>query len=433
MLTIKIPYKLNNPSDLDILSFFQKEYSSILRVVYNRKKDGFSDKDIRSYIKSLNNLNKANCWVTESALYQTKTLIKNNNDNKVIFGSKKQFIRRCKNLISNKEYKELRLSNIYSVGQANEKGNRFFSLDILEKNQIIFKPNRDTKVILNLPNLKPNIKKELSLIEIKSKNKEIPFTVSLNKTHIFISYEEFKDESLNYYSNKERFLSMDLNPNHIGLSINEYAKETKEYKIIKTIDYDLSELIKNSDANKIKYETLELCKTIMNIAMHHRCKYIFMEDLNMRTGNYGKGKGLNKLINNQWFRNLIVNNITKRCNIIGIKVYLINPAYSSYIGNLQYEYSDPINASLEIGRRGYEIFILKNKDNFYPSYRLKESILHQWKEKGIEGIYNWKELFLHIKNSKLRYRVSLENYLNNNSDVLRQEYKRPAGLLAYIC
>jgi hypothetical protein len=45
-------------------------------------------------------------------------------DNKTIFGGKKNFIRRCKGLITNAEWKALRIMPIYSIGQANTKGNR---------------------------------------------------------------------------------------------------------------------------------------------------------------------------------------------------------------------------------------------------------------------------------------------------------------------
>jgi hypothetical protein len=76
------------------------------------------------------------------------------------------------------------------------------------------------------------------------------------------------------------------------------------------------------------------------------------------------------------------------------------------IGNVIYDYSDPINASLEIGRRGYECLEKKKKDNFYPIFN-KNSLKHQWKEM-VNEIKNWKELYQCLKNTKMRYRVSIE-------------------------
>lgn len=426
MITYKLPYKTENSEDIQTIFEYLKEYSKVLRSVYNRKKENFSDKEVRSYMKTLSYT--TNCWVIESALYETKGLLAINEN--VIFGSKKQFIRRCKGLISNEDYKKSRLSKFYSVGQANQYGNRFFDLNIIDDNQIIFKPNRNTKIKLNLPNLKSGIKKDLQKLELLTKAKEVPFTVKLDSENIYIIFEEFKTE-INLSNRKERFLALDLNPNHIGLSITEY-KDNK-YSVIHAQEFHLTELIKSSSHNKIKFETLEISKTIINILNHYKCKYLFLEDLNMVGKNHNKGKSLNKLINNSWFRNLLSNNLNKRCNILGIKCFKINAAYSSYIGNLQNDYSDPINASIEVGRRGYEVIILRNKDGFYPSVSIKDSILHQWKETDIDRyLGSWKELCLYIKNSKLRYRVPMNDAAKHHK-VYRHEYNKPAGLSAYIC
>lgn len=426
MISFKLPYKTEDINDKQVILDYQKQYSKVLRSVYNRKKEDISDKDIRSYMKTLSY--SVNCWLVESALYEAKALLKINEN--VIFGSKKQFIRRCKGLISNEEFKTSRISKFYSVGQANQYGNRFFDLNIIDNNQVIFKPNRNTKIKLNLPNLKPNIKKDLHKLELLSKSKQVAFTIKLDQNHIYFNFEEFKSETI-ITNQKERFLSLDLNPNHIGLSITEYKED--KYSIIHTQEFDLTELIKSSSQDKIKYETLEISKTIINILNHYKCKYLFLEDLNMISKNHNKGKSLNKLINNSWFRNLLSNNLNKRCNILGIKCYKINAAYSSYIGNIQHNYSDPINASIEVGRRGYEVIILKNKDRFYPEVSIKDSLLHQWKETDIDRyLSSWKDLCLYIKNSKLRYRVPICD-VEKHHKVYRQEYNNPRGLSAYVC
>ena len=129
--------------------------------------------------------------------------------------------------------------------------------------------------------------------------------------------------------------------------------------------------------------------------------------MTIKTEQHNKGRKFNKMVNNQWIRNKFINNLEKRINIIGGKLFKINPAYSSFIGNVIYNYDDPINASLEIGRRGYEVIILKNK-KFYPEFNL--SVLKdQWKEYFNTGIKSWKEFYIIIKNLKLKYRVSLDN------------------------
>ena len=116
--------------------------------------------------------------------------------------------------------------------------------------------------------------------------------------------------------------------------------------------------------------------------------------------------------------------MSKRCSINGQKLFKINPAYSSFIGNLQWNFEDPVNASLEIARRGYEVIIKKTKQ-FYPILTLKEGLISQWKDKiNLDNIIDWKELFILIKNAGLRYRVS--------TNVVFREFKSNKSLVSYI-
>ncbi len=68
-----------------------------------------------------------------------------------------------------------------------------------------------------------------------------------------------------------------------------------------------------------------------------------------------------------------------------------------------YDYTDPINASIEIARRGYEVIVKRNSKGFFPDLVVK----HQWKEMAT-AYTDWEEFFAEIKNQKLRYRVSLD-------------------------
>ena len=51
---------------------------------------------------------------------------------------------------------------------------------------------------------------------------------------------------------------------------------------------------------------------------------------------------------------------------MGILFKEINPAYSSFVGNLLFDYYDPIAASLEVARRGL-IMCKKLNEEWYPS------------------------------------------------------------------
>ena len=71
-----------------------------------------------------------------------------------------------------------------------------------------------------------------------------------------------------------------------------------------------------------------------------------------------------------------------------------------------------VASSIEIGRRGYRKF---QKNWFYPKFDGSlNQINEQWKQTIFDNsIKDWGELFNLIKNSKLKYRVSLDCCRNN--------------------
>ena len=166
-----------------------------------------------------------------------------------------------------------------------------------------------------------------------------------------------------------------MNPNYIGWSIVDWKSES-EFNVIKSGIYSIKELndkdfdLKgkhySSDSkeriylsNKRNYETLEIAKNIINKAIYYKCQIVSIEDLKITSDDKNKGKKFNKLVNNLWNRNALVNNLTKRCNIFNIKLLKVKPEYSSFIGNFLYRslnLPDMVLASIELGRRAYEFY-----------------------------------------------------------------------------
>ena len=176
--------------------------------------------------------------------------------------------------------------------------------------------------------------------------------------------------------------------------------------------------------NKLKFETLEISKSKSLLAKKFNCKSVFIEDLHFKEKSTIKIS--NRKNKNLWKRELFINNLTKRLNILGIKLYTVNPAYSSFIGNLMYDYTDAVNASIEIARRGFEYRIKKNKAGFYPKLLVK----HQWKEMATEYT-DWKKFYLEIKNLKLKYRVSLDE-VKHSFNVFQQNSTSKSMVLNYV-
>ncbi len=444
--TIKLPYKTEN-NNFDLVNNLMREQSIVMKWTYNRFLENKSEKEIRNLVSDLNNIKDLDSWFIQSSIRSGKDVYSANIDEKtkingkVIFNKYNQ-IKRLKGLISSEEYKSSKKNYIYSIGEAPQKGNRKFELD-LKHNRILFKPNRYTKIYLNLPNLRNNIKKELNLLETRSKEKSISISFKMDSKNVYIMFENNRLYNTNKAINKKtltetnigkRILGLDLNPNHIGISVLEFNNE-HHFKIIKTQDFDLTKLTNKKDNhNKLKYEIIEISKKIINLCKHLKVNYISIEKLNMFSKDHNRGRDNNSLLNNKFLRNLFTEQLEKRCGLNNITLFKVGAYYSSYIGNLVYDYFDPVNASIEMARRGYEININKDFTKFYPEQiSVKNKLIDQWKESIDLGAYKtWIELCKSIKNSKLRYRVSLKE-TNHSFNVLRSSStKSKVGLYDFV-
>lgn len=404
MITIKLPYYLENKDDLSIINDIIREQTIVKKFSYNRFLENKSEKDIRNLIPSLNNIEHIDSWFIQSSIYDGKQIFLSNKNKKVIF-NKYNFKRRLKHLISKEEYKKSINNYIFSIGEAPQKGNRKFQL-IMEENSILFKPNRKEKILIKLPSLRNNIKNKLINLDLLSKQNKATLTFKLDINFIYITFDEtILNEKQEYSLKENRVMGIDLNPNYIGLSILEF--NANEFNVIKTFAFDIKLLTqKKGNHNKLKHETIEITKKIINICKEYKVKNVVLEELNIKS-KINNNKNLNSLTINKWLRNLFTEQLEKRSKNISIKVIKILPYYTSYIGNLMYDFFDPVSASIEIARRGYEVTILKNKQ-FYPNFKLKTLLKDQWKE-YLNNVEEWKTLFSIIKNLKLRYRVSLDD------------------------
>ena len=405
----------NYTSNYDFTSYFQ-EASRLGRYVYNRIKDGLSEKEIRHNLKEkFSNLNLS-AWIQDSIIKDMIAVNDASPNTNIIFGGKKNFIDRIKNKISNDEWKQHRLRRgLIIQGGANTRGNRHFELHI-DEGYVVLKLNRKEHIRLDIKGLSKKWRQELlklqSLNDVKQGEQGYTYTIRVTFDKVFISFEEFKQSSRNLKENT--YAGIDLNPSNIGFSIcrDKEVKLAKEFSIKNVIDEVLNSKLASYSPkmkylqNKISYETFEIAKHIVSQCLHNRVKFLFVEDLNFKDAT--KGRRFNRLTKNLWKRNKFIDNLKKRCNEVGIKLFLVKPQYSSFIGNVMHPYSDPVNASLEIARRGYETKILKINNSFFPKL-IKETLKHQWKETLSEEIKDWKGFYRKIKNLNMRVRVLLKD------------------------
>lgn len=371
------------------------------------------------------------------------------------------------------QYLEKRLSSMFIIGEANYKGNRFFEFD-LENKIIIYKPNRNTKIVINICNRKDPFEKELMNA---INNKQIPITISLNKDKICLSYNEailvgfsinkserekevntickslskedrtdvIKKIYSNYYdhlkqrqlSNKlsNRYIGIDLNPEHIGYSIMDKISET-EFKIIKTGSFNFKKLTHKTGKspnslesiylnNKRKHERKEVICELFKIMKHYKVGYFIMEDLNFKSTNKFESKEFNRKVKNIWDRELILNLINKKCTEGGFILEVVNPVYTSLIGNLSYRIFDPIASSLEITRKGATKY---NKGCFYPQETASTihtmEVIAKRNHIDVELIRDatWKERYT-ILNSNIKFRYRWGEKVGTTESLSLKSYK----------
>ena len=381
------------------------------------------------------------------------------NKPKVIFGGKINFIQRCKQLISKDEFKLKRLNSLYSIGTAKPyKGNQKFRItESLDK--VIFQPKCKEKYELTLIGVTKGYKKILSKLYNLQQLKDLPITYKLRNDYIYISFEEdklYKDE-FDFKKIKDRYCALDLNPNYIGYSIIDWVSSS-DFKIIDSGVYSFKELnnlyfdLKGTNSsdkrklylnNKRNHEIIEVAKNLINKCCYYKVENFVVEDLNIKVCDRDKGKNYNRLCNNTWIRNKFLNNIQKRCKIFNINYLEVKPEYSSFAGNIIFRslnLPDQVLSSIEISRRGFEFkhqYILKDKPQIKNIVKIDINNNEVFKELYIKSMeeFNIQENFKDIvdtyyyfkRNSKLLYRVSLDNF----SKSFREFLTKQSRLLVY--
>ena len=440
MQTIKIKYTINDNDKL-LLNDYIKQYNHVYRVAFNNLQSHKVNK--LSELLNLNNIQLLDSWFIQSANYEAKTLYKLVGDKKIIFGGRKNFIKRCQHKISYDEFNSYRFYPLCSYGEKKSgtksvHGNRKFKLS--DDLTFITLKLKEKKTKISLPiNLHSNIKYILKNIYKHQILDDTPITYKIDYNYVYIQFDEsiiLNNNNLNKIQN--RVLSLDLNPNYIGWSIVDWKSEN-EFNVIKSGVYSIKKLndkdfnLKNKGyssesserkyiSNKRNFETLQIVKNIINKSIYYKCQLISIEDLNIKTSDKELGKRFNKLVNNLWCRNAFVNNLTKRCNIHNIKLLKVKPEYSSFIGNFLYRslnLPDMVLASIEIGRRGYEFYnqyisktkqIKKNimKPDLSMFNRLYLKSLEEFK---LQSTYeDLVELYYFFKKSKMMYRLSIDQF-----------------------
>ena len=445
-ITLKIKY-----SCTENLYKYIKNYNSIFNIVYNYvfENKKASTKEIMTVLKSKNNL-FLDTYFKLGAIYDNKT--EKEKSKKIIFGGKKLFFDRIKNLISKEEFKKQKLRPLCVVGASHNKGNAKFQ--ILSEKEVLFKPSQNEHFILNLSSIGKNYQKYLkALISVQDK-KLAPISYKLDFNYIYITFDINKiKEEKQTKKIKDRIFAIDMNPNYIGWSVVQW-KGSKNYNLIKSGIISLKSLNNyenslnvSSDSkerkyitNKRKYEIIQIGYELSKLANHYRCEIFSLEDLSIKYSNKNLGRKFNRLVNNQWNKNVLVRIIDKQCKLYNIYIQKVIANYSSFLGNLVYreeKLPDMCLSSIEISRRAFEFYhqyILKDKEKqkniiFNETEKSYEKVSKSLEEFGISiDFKNLRDLYYKLKKMKCSYRFPLEKSVN----IFLSDFKRSLFRKFYI-
>lgn len=409
--------KLTICNEVDVLDDMRL-FSSIVRIAFNRYQNGLDEKEVRAYCNSRFNHNS---WFIQSAIKEAAALYKLNGEKRILFGGKNNLHQYLKGLIDKTTFKYRRMFPIGIQGEKLRSGNRLFALD-LGNQRLTYKPSRDRHVEIQFLPMKKKIAEEMSKVQELAEQNRITVSVKLSDKYVWLTY----DESLIYDARykvlqSKRILGIDMNPNYIGLSVIEFNKND-EFKVLHKQVFDLNELTISSGksstdsssrhlTNKLKHETIAIAHEISKLVNVWKCKAVAIEDLSIKPTDQKKGKKLNRLCNNKWERRLFVDKLKMLANLHQFNMIEVNPAYSSIVGNFAYgneSTPDMVAASIEIARRAYKKF---DKGWFYPRFNIQFRD-EQWKQ-TLGSVDDWKGLFSKIKETGLKYRFLLRDYIQN--------------------
>ena len=442
MITLKLKYNCEDLCDQDLILEYMNQYTHVFRVAYNKLYN--QEKVKLTDLLKLNNIDLLDSWWIASAMIDAKMLYNRFKTQKVIFGGKQNFLKRCKHQIDKNTFNLNRLSCLTSIGEKKSgtksvHGNRKFKLTDDQK-QVTLKL-KTKKVKLNLiGNYSKNLLHKLSQVYKHQILDDTPLTYKIDTNYIYITFDEsivlsFK---LNLKQITNRVLSLDLNPNYIGWSITDW-KSSSDFNVVKSGVYSFKKLtdeiqdlkgkgfsseseIRKHLNNKLEYETYQVVKNLIKKAIYYKVKLIGLEDLSIKNKNLNNGSYLNGLINNKWLRNKFSTCLEKYCNIYGFKFQKVKPEYSSFIGNFLFRslnLPDMVLSSIEIGRRTYEFYnqyISKlnkvQKNIIQPNLKDFNSLyIKSLEEFNIQNteFKDLKDLYYIFKNSKLSYRVPIQS------------------------
>ena len=450
--TIKIPVEYSSAEDCMLISDLQRQQTHIIRSAFKKYEKGvpvkFNSFDNYNDIDLLDSWMKQSAIYEGNAIYETEKELQKSSEKKIrtCFGGKSLMNDYRSGKVSKDELRAGRLSPFVSIGTADSGtskvhcNRKFRLLDDLSGVRIKMSNKKWMEVKFSA-RLSKNYTKIIRLLYEHQVAGDMPITYKIDANFVYISYkvkELYKNVKIVNRPKQiqDRVLAIDLNPNYVGWSVVDW-KSHSDYHIVESNTITIKDLNdaeyalkgqhlpsshrkRKKITNERHNEIFLISKTLTNIAVHYGCSLFGYEQLAIVAKDNKKGANFNRLINNQWLRRPLIDNIIQKCAEYDIECLEVMCEYSSFVGNFIFRdcgYADMCLASIEIGRRTYEYYhqyiandFAKTKNILFPNVDdFREQI-----ERTME-VFNLKDSEIDLRkiyyalkrDSKMMYRVPL--------------------------
>ena len=383
------------------------------------------DKKVKAIEKLLNDKTKKISDKKENALLSKlakrqrkldywKNFIDTNTIPSVIFGTKKMFLKRCKGLISNKEWKDCRNNRFYSRGDKSKNGNP--NLRIIIKNSMSFleistlektKTNRAIKIQVPIYLPQKLSKKtgkinginyrELFLNHLKTgRAYQVEIIKKNNKYYCHITFELPKTEVV--YTGHNGIIGIDTNPDGFALTMIDNKGNHMWHTYLKQ-----HELL-YAKGNRREHLCGELVKKVILIAKTYGCG-IAIENLKFKNDKDVNSKFAR--IKNNFIYSKLLTMLESACYREGIELIKVHPAYTSKIGLYKYchQYGMVVHngAAMVIARRS-----CKFKERV-PRILIDRYVTEKYKDK-FNYYHEWKKWSMIDKNIRKKEEVKRPDF-----------------------
>jgi IS605 OrfB family transposase len=334
-----IPGTIHN-GDFEALRQLMTDWSSCVRYAYQRThKDGLIGNDVVRACKFLY-MSKLNQRYIADAVLKAKAVKKE----RVIFGGKKSWKDLLTKKISNRQWHDLRASELYSRGDRAKKGNPNIRVIVTPEGCMLRVGLHGNRQFLMFTLYIPE--KFQEFFNLHSECYDIRIKYRAGKFYVFIGL--LVPESNPVYKFENGCLGIDTNPD--GLAVVEIGQDGN----LLGHRYLSNNRIQFARHDKRLHDIQELAKQVVDYAVSKQ-KGIVLEDLKFNCKKPSKSRKFNRMRHNFIYAQLL-QAIERRALVCGVEVRKINPAFTSIAGILKYQEQYSLNrhtaAAFIIARRG---------------------------------------------------------------------------------